>query len=511
MKAGKMNIQKHWFVLIFFLLLYLFFPTRNSSIDAWFYAGCVKHAEHLFEPHHLLYNATAFVIYKLLYALGFSPDVLLLMKSINALTATGILIVLRSTLLTVNCEKNIVNYYLVLAGSCFAIGRYATENETYIIPVLLSMVATFYFIRFYKQRQLYTIGLSGFFASLACLYHQIHVFWWFGLWIGLFLIKSKWKTIAFYTSLAVLVPFVYVMVIYFYKNQPVSLNNISAFVLRDFLKGSVETSIQSKHFLLTGLNTIRSFIQVHGYMFAMIKKHVFYIIPAIVSFALFVTTLFFLRRTKKQHDKTFFRIGAVLVIVFCLHWLFALFSVGNAEFMVMLPLLAIVAVGIFFKLQHQVLAAWAISLLVWNISYGLLPNALLDFKNSGEISALVLQHPNDLFILKDNKLIENQMYYSTGIEERDQLHKAPSMLKGQNEIAALHNKIESYYKTDKQVFTDCIDYPGVMSRRKIIENKGDVEFFSKYKLVATDTIETYTGLNIIYKVSRLQNSENAIE
>ncbi len=432
--------------------------------------------------------------------MGFLPDVFLLMKVINALAATGILFVLHKILRTVKCDKNNADYYLLIAGGCFAIARFATENETYIIPVLLSMIATLYFIRFYKQKQLHAIALAGLFASLACLYHQIHVFWWFGLWLGMLLIKSKWKTIMVYTSFGILVPLVYFMVVYFYENKSVTIQSISAFVLRDFFKGNVETNIQVKHFLLAGINTIRSFIQVHGYLLVMIKKHILYVTPAIVSFVLFIISLFHLRKTKKQNDKSFNKIGYTLLVVFCLHWLFALYSVGNAEFMVMLPLLVIVVVSIFFKLKKQVLAMLATALLVWNISYGILPNAFIRFKNSDELASLVLKHPDDLFILKDNKLVENQLYYLTSIEEREQLHKAPSMLKQQHKVLALHNKIASYHKAGKNVFTDCIAYPDVISRRKIIENKGDVEFFSEYHLIAVDTITTYTGLNILYKI-----------
>ena len=64
--------------------------------------------------------------------------------------------------------------------------RYVTEGETYIIPLFFSLMASYG-----ASRKQSAFGCSML-AALACLFHQIHVFWWMGL--ALFFWKETEKS-----------------------------------------------------------------------------------------------------------------------------------------------------------------------------------------------------------------------------------------------------------------------------------------------------------------------------
>ncbi len=77
--------------------------------------------------------------------------------------------------------------WLLLAGSCFGVLRFATENETYIQPLLLALLASVAWaqsLQTEKNARRWLL-LAGLLAALACLVHQLMVWWWLGLLLGL--------------------------------------------------------------------------------------------------------------------------------------------------------------------------------------------------------------------------------------------------------------------------------------------------------------------------------------
>ena len=71
------------FILIF--LSYILFPTNNSSLDSYAYAGYVKYNYYLFTPHHLFSNVIIYVLLLPFKYLGISIDILLFSKIVNSL------------------------------------------------------------------------------------------------------------------------------------------------------------------------------------------------------------------------------------------------------------------------------------------------------------------------------------------------------------------------------------------------------------------------------------------
>ncbi|MEJ7658679.1 MAG: hypothetical protein WKG07_03165 [Hymenobacter sp.] len=100
-----------------------------------------------------------------------------------------------------------------------------------------------------------------------------------------------------------------------------------------------------------------------------------------------------------------------------LHLAFAAQAAGNAEFMVMLPALAALALagGPLAAWPARRVAAVGAALLSWNLAFGLLPARLLDYTGTGPaLRARVLRQPQAWFLLHDPNLLLNQLQYYTG-------------------------------------------------------------------------------------------------
>jgi len=204
-------------VVAFITLFYVFYPTNNSSLDAYAYTGDIKYAKNLFLPHHLIYNYFLYSLLKPFSLFLNNVNVLLFTKYINAFFQALNLIIFCKILTKLSIPKKEILLYIIIIGFSFSLWRFGTENETYIIPITFSLIGSFYFLNFLKTRYLKYILYSGFFATIACLFHQIHFFWWFGLLIGTTFYTKKLKYILVYSITALIVPLAYILVLIFYS------------------------------------------------------------------------------------------------------------------------------------------------------------------------------------------------------------------------------------------------------------------------------------------------------
>ena len=237
-------------IILALTFLYLLLPTNNSTIDAYNYAANVKWNHDLFFPHHLLYNIPARIIYSAIHVLGYELDVLQLMKIINALVAGFTLYVFIRILKQLSLEQKTITGLLLISGSSFGFLRFATENEAYILPLLMSALASYYFLLFINKQRVLLIILSGFFASLACVFHQIHVFWFVGLFIGLLRYKVEPKLILRFILPALLIPLVYFLVFRYGNNNFMHTNNFITFVLYDYFYGTAQVNFNINYLIL---------------------------------------------------------------------------------------------------------------------------------------------------------------------------------------------------------------------------------------------------------------------
>ncbi|TXK52413.1 hypothetical protein FVR03_01465 [Pontibacter qinzhouensis] len=487
-------------LLLLFLVLYVVFPTSNSSLDAYFYAGAVKYGEHLFLPHHLLYNSTCYLLTLPLRLLGAGVDVLSLLKVLNALFAVLCLWVLTKILQQLQVPAAAIFSWLLVAGASFGVWRFATENEVYLLPLIFSLGASYLYVRYSRQPKKAFLVVSGILAALACLYHQVQFFWWLGLLAGvLWQCRSIGAFVAFALP-ALLVPVGYVLVVVFYLQQPVHLQHLLTFVFHDFTTGSAGTSVGLLNFTLTGISLVRTFVQVHGLMWHLVSQSWFWILPAMVSgtlvvFALLKVPLFSTATTTASVHST----GKIHLLILLLHLGFAWFAVGNAEFMVMVPYL--LPLVLWNRVNAVVIRYAGLAMLVWNFCYGIFPAYYFNLSTSKELAQRVKQQPEALFVLQEANAVRNLYYYIYGLEDVPTVLKSPAQLAANPAaLAALANQLHSHLQTNPEVpiLTDCVQKQTILNRAFFVTEDFNEQFFQQFGTATADSLATFYGKHYLH-------------
>jgi len=484
------QIAEKWGVPFFFLLLYVLFPTNNSTVDGWGYAEEIKYGYNLFRPHHLLYNALGYVFIKGIQFIGFYPDVLWALKMLNALSAFGILLILRKILCKMGVSLIDQNLWMFFVGSSFGFWRFATENEVYLIPILLSLAASFYFWLFIHEHKRIQLICSSLFASLACLFHQLHIFWWLALLLGLFFKPRDKKSIGIYLLISLVVPFSYSVVLFFYEQESINIGNMMAFVLREYYTGTAEATIDFRNFLLTPISLFRTFFQVHGNIILFFKSSPWLYSVAGTSILIAIISVFQLRKTRYLNDnikRPWFKIH---LIAFALHLLFAFFSHGNAEFMTVLIVLIPILINQVFIMHVRFVALISLSMFIWNLLLAILPNNRLDYNNDEALVSFIKEQPSALFILSDRNTIANRYLYENGVSIAPRLLSLP-VKENCAQLSSLQNEGVS-------IFTDILSKKAPMSRGALLENMEHDELILMYTEIIR--VESFYGAYSIDRV-----------
>lgn len=484
------------FVLIFFII-YMLIPTSNSSIDAWSFAADVKKGEGLFLSHHLLFNAVGFVWVKFINL--FVPiDTLKLLIFLNAVIAVAILYILGLTLRLLGVEGKRTILWVAFIGSSWAMMRYATENETYIFPLFFSLMGSYYFLKSLKDSRLRILLLSGLFAAMACLFHQVMFFWWLSLLIGV-VYRRKIKPFVWFALPALIVPISYLLVLVFYNSQPLSFDSFMHFVFNDYYTGAAGISTGLSSFMLLGIGIVRSFFQVHGYIINLSHFSPLFYFGILISLLLLVWAAFKLGQISWNWLKVKEQSVWVNLIAIILQLIFALLSDGNAEFLVMIPLLLVIVMAQLMSNEIRFIRFLTLGMLIWNLSIGLLPLHYLNLDNSNILSSKIIESQNEvnqpLYVLFSRPRIENEVKYHTG--EYPQNFVTGIQYEDVNLIKA---KINKALEKGVPVFTDCYNRPKTISRETLVlENEYETEF-SEYFHQKVDSIESLTGRYYIYSL-----------
>ncbi len=484
----------------FVVLLFLHFPSHNNSGDAWSYAADAKFGNELFSPHHLLYTGT---LYLLKLCTGYE-NTLALGMMLNAVFAMLCCIVLFQILKIIT--DNPLRALLLTAMSAFSFGfwRFATENENYIIPIFFSLLGSFFFVKSYVKQTFSSkyVLLSGIFATIACLYHQIHIFWFIGLLAGWVWIdgKTSIKRGLVFASTFVVAPLAYFLVIALYLHQSLTVYNITHFVLHDYYAGGAGSHLDFNNFLLGGINFIRTFFQVHGQIGVIVGNNKLWLVPGLLALGMILfSTLLIIRGTFKKLSNLNI-ITKTHILIFILQLAFAVYNIGNAEFMAMLPVLLAILVAKADWVPVKSIAFTATSLFIWNFSYGIYPNNRLHFNADIQVAQFIVDHPKDKFIAALPAIVLNQYYYQKGYLP-DNVWPAPEYYQEHAPIFQLKAKIDSALSKGGNVYTDCTGRPEIMSRESML--KGEIVFFKSYNLKDTVTVfETEAGKHVIFKIDR---------
>ncbi|MDR1437328.1 MAG: hypothetical protein LBI65_04335 [Candidatus Symbiothrix sp.] len=383
-------------------ILYLLFPSINPSGDTVTYAGNIRSGDELFYPHHLLYNAFYYLFAELLG----SGNTLRLICAGNALFAAGCLFLVNA-ILSSAVERKMRAAVILLLGSCFGFMRYATTGETYIVPLFFLLAGSFLAFR---KKNVFWVALP---ASIACLFHQICIFWWLGLLLFILMSDNrKWfRALTVYGFTSCIIPAVYLLVFYLTENDASSIYD---YLVHDYTHSEgVDFSVKTKAFLLTPINLIRTFYQVHGYILPLVQKYSFLIIFGCISGLLAIAGCIRWRKRSVGVNAVSFerKFALIHLVIFGLQLLFAFMSDGNAEFMVMLPFELALFVFFYYRVQRFPVALFAASLFIWNTAIGLLPMHFVEVTTQPALSRYIEQHPENIYYIRDRQTVNSYLEY----------------------------------------------------------------------------------------------------
>lgn len=534
-RGGARRLE--WLVIGLLTGLCLALPTHNSTPDAWYYAACVRHGHELAQPHHLLYSVAGGLWLRLLPG---TPDALAALKALNALAYGGALLVLRDLLRRVGGPAAPVAGWLLVVGSSFGMLRFATENETYMLPLLLSLLAS---RSWWRARATGAAGrwlVAGTWAAGAALLHQIHAGWWLGLLAGTAASTlpgaagmARWRLVLLYGLPALLVPLAYAAALPGW-GLPFTPAAYWHFVFRDLYAGQAGAAPSGHTLLLTSISLLRTFGQVHGSGLALLRRWPWAVGGlALLSAGLLVLAgrlgwaarrraaptvlvpaptaqpevatpgLSAFQADKQPADGRLFWRTHLLILG--LQLACAIWAEGNAEFMVMVP--ALLALLLVSRSIPDPAPGWVLgpalpwvgaSLLVWNLTFGLLPAYALRFSNPAPLLARLRRQPAAWWLLRDPNLVLNQLHYRTGQALGPaQVLPAPVLLMrrlGQSP-ARFRAWLAGRRAAGQPVYTDALGGPQLLDRARLTQGSDDAQFalLAGYHLVRVDSFPTSFG------------------
>jgi hypothetical protein len=493
---NQIIINSVLFIPLLFFVLYLLLPSQNSTIDAYGYANYIRDADSLFLSHHLLYNLTGYLWVSLLKLIGIS-NTLGALKAMNAIFAALSLLVLGKIFKGLGYGDSKAAVWVLLAGSSWGVMRFATENETYIIPIFFSLQASYFFLLHCTQRKTIHVFLAGFLAAFACLIHQIHFFWWLAMLIALVL-KKEFRNSFLYAISAIIVPTGYILVLALYYKVNISVDSLLQFTLRDFYSGSATIGFGFKYIILTAISFIRSFIQVHGYMGNLLSISPWFILGVFGFIVSLIVGLYNIKKLVVSFQLVKSTFGLALIITFVLHLVFAFLSHGNAEFMVMLPFLVVLIISQILTNEVRLVGFLGIAMLIWNISFGLIPLNRFELDGNQMVVNYIqkenTQKGETLFVVYNKPAVDNRVKHYSGANPQNTI--SATQVKDFSEVTLA---IDSAIINGKVVYTDCLLRPKILSRESFVLKNND-EIFKGLNFQKVDSVKTLTGEYFLVKL-----------
>ncbi len=471
-----------WGIIIFFGLLYFLFLSNNPTSDSYANAFSSITKEELFRPHHLLYSAFGYLFYLPFQNTSIEP--IRIFQTINVIFAMGCLALMRFMLLRLHLKEHPIAAAILFLGSCFGFQRFAIDNECYILSLFFTLLALNFIQSFLINNKTYKIVLCAFSSVIGCLFHQIVIFAWLCCFIVI-IFNRKRKYFIYFFLISLIIPLTYALVV-FLQEGSLSINSLMNFVLHDYLNSNAEMPILKNVLLLSSLSFVRTFFQVHGYIGSMISLYptIGILIIAVSSIFFILGIIFLFKLTKRNltlfNERRFVRLTWWLLIY---SLAFAMFSNGNAEFMIIIPFLLVLLAAYYFENIRWNLFSFGFSMYAWNLFFALIPIGLLNTNSNKELAYLVLKE-DAIFVLKDKVGVDNIVYY----QQRNQnLTKTFKISEVSPEM------FEEWVKENKTIYTDYFGGKETLSRAKlaksnnnqipsnspIIKNKD--KFYPKYK------------------------------
>ena len=342
-------------VLIFISFRFIFLPLEFTG-DSYGYSSEILKGE-LFSPHHLLHKPIFWLIYQLVSIFYATINPLLVFTSINLIFAILSLWVLKNILLNRSWSFAAINTVTLFLMGSFVFLKYSFQVEAYTIPIFLSLLGSLYF----EKQKYYT---SAIWLGAACLFHQIHIFW----LIGLAIVKLAKKQNIFPILLGFAIPVFGYLATSIWLDTP-----LFDIVFNDLNSGLVTTSFSKKHIIFSAVNILRTITQLHpdlliywGIWNPLLSG--FGIVSILI---IIVGMVVYLKEKSISVKKLPFKNDYFFTII--LFIIFAVYSVGNIEFMVMLPILFILGMPSQTVVKGSSILIFGI--ICWNFSQYIYPES----------------------------------------------------------------------------------------------------------------------------------------
>jgi len=310
---------------------------------------------------------------------------------------------------------------------------------------------------------------------------------------------QKIKPIICFALPALLVPISYLLVLLFYNNQPFTVDAFLRFVFNDYYSGAAGVSTGLSSLMFTAIGLFRSFFQVHGYLVLLPRISNLFIIAGVFSVVLIAIGIFNVRRIQWNIKGIKRPTVWVHLLALFLQLVFAFSSSGNAEFMVMIPILLAIVLSQVMENEIRFLGLTAAGMFIWNISLGLVPLNRYILDSNRHMSKIIIEGKQNtkkqFFVLYNKPNVENRVEYITGV--------APSnIISGSqfDDINRVKQKICKALANDSIILTDCINRPKTLSRETLIDTSDFKTLFKDYHIKRLDSIQTITGKYYVHQI-----------
>lgn len=486
-----LNFKSTHAVLLLFTLTYILCATSNANIDSWYYAACVKHGYELLNSHHLFYNAFGHFIFSILKVPFPGIEAIATLNFINALAAGISIFVLYRIFQLSGKDKFSALILSLFCASGFGFMRYASDAETYILPLMFSLTATLYYLSENKTKGYI---LAGVFAAISVLFHQLHIWWTLSLFFVLFLKRPlNVRHILCFGIPLLIIPAAYLFAWRFSDTQ-----NLQSFIIGEYATGNASVIISAKGTVLTLINLFRSVLQVHGNLyFLFLSKPLFF--SATVVLCLTLIFIPYKKRTRGSItlQSVNLRLDSIAILLaFFSHLIFAWLSSGNAEFMVMLPALAAIFVSLRYKFNLKPLSLLPVlAIFIWNLNTGILPAAFLNISRCDSQVRLSRSDTSSVYLWQQKALVENKLCYDYGFVAR------PELLKPEHTDSFM---IREYLNSGRKIYTDLGNMETKYSRSGILNGQNSFIFPKDIEMTAVDSFDNIYGKNYIYRLQALK-------
>lgn len=346
-----------WLLLIIYAVGRFLFPPLEFTGDSYGYA-CEIIKGDLWNSHHLLHKYFLKDLWLILQPLHLTQDPLLFFSALHLLVSLGCVFILMKILEHRHWSQTRIYLALLFLLSGFAFTKYNIENEVYFYPILLSLIGSY----LYENNKPFRAAI---WLGIATLFHQIHIFWLIGL-----LFPRDWKK---YRNYYPLILGLFVPVLTYSAVGLTTGTSLNILLFQDVEAGLVQTIPNLKNFIFLAINSVRTLFQIHGdiVLFWNLWNPYYSGIAILLFILILLGAVVYLRERRYSYQKSdWYRSYSV---AFLLQLVFAWYSVGNIEFMIVLPFLFLLTLRNGSLLKHSLV--FSIGIFVWNTTQWFIPMA----------------------------------------------------------------------------------------------------------------------------------------